>query len=361
MDTIIDRVAATPQRGRGPFAWLASPPFRVLAVAAVVVAAVVVGTQFGGLMGRPVGADPSPEASASAAPSSAEPSPSATDPASAEPSASASEAAEVGDPSELLLRLVTVCDVSPPQLLPRFTLMADGTVVWHSNAESPPSIWTRRLTPEGLAEMSDYLFGSGMFEANAEYRPELRPGAPEPPGHGACGHTYTAQDGEVVVRSTSWFGEEEETTYYQPAPERQALDVLAGELLEPEALVAESAWEGPATTYEGAEYQLVLNLYPNSPIVSPGDLDAADAAWPFDDPLEAFGESGPGGDTVRCGTISGDEADALIESLDDPDAEHPMVGPPWYWSLGWEAGSGSVDVHLIPLMPDGFPSCGEQP
>lgn len=365
MDTIIDRVAATPQRGRGPFAWLGSPAFSLMAVAAVVLAAVVVGTQFGGLVGRPVGADPSPDASASGAPPSPKPSSSATDPASPSPSPTASDAPESGDPSELLLRLVTVCDVSPPQLLPRFTLMADGTVVWHSSADIPALVYTRRLTPDGLAEMREYLFGSGVFETSAEYVPELRPGAPEPPGHGACAHTYTAHDGDVVVRSTSWFGEEEETTYYQPAPERQALDLLAGELLEPEALVDESAWATPAAIYEGTEYQLMIVLYADSPGLGSGTLDASDAAWPFEGPVDAFGvQGGPwgaAGQNVRCGPISRDDANALIASLEDPEAQQPSVGPPWYWSLAWEEGNGSMDVHLVPLMPDGFPGCADAP
>ena len=75
-DLVLQRTAATPQRGRSDVFGLASS----LALAAAAVAIVVIGLQLGGLLGtdRDIGGEPStapttPSASASAAPSASEP------------------------------------------------------------------------------------------------------------------------------------------------------------------------------------------------------------------------------------------------------------------------------------------------
>jgi len=353
MGSLIDRVSSTPQRRRGALGWLNSPLARLAVAAAVLAAAVVAGIQFGGLFDRPIGAEESsPSPSASIQPSSPEASASAA--TTPQPSGDASATPGAGDPSVLLLRLETICDVSPPQAFPRFALMADGTVVWHSSASELP-IQTRQLTADGVAELTDQLFSGGLFDESATHEPVQRPGTPEPPGHGACFHTYTADDGAVVVGSTSWFGEPEESTYYEPAPERKALDELATALLDPESLVADAAWAGPASTYEGSEYQLLIHLMRDSRVTVSGVADVAEVPWPFEGAIEEFGQAGID-ETYRCGTISRDEAGALVAAIGSLDTRGPLHSP-GYWPIGWAEGNGSVEVNLVPLMPDGYPGC----
>lgn len=353
MDSLLARVSSTPQRRRGALGWLNSPVARLAVAAAVLAAAVVAGIQFGGLLDRPIGADGSPSPSASIQPS---PEPSDSAATTPQPSGDASATPVAGDPSELVLRLDTICDVSPPQSIPRISVMGDGTVIWYSLADEAAQIMTRRLTPDGLAELTDYLFSGGLFSASAEYEPVQRPGTPEPPGHGACLHTYTADDGAIVVRSTSWFGEPEESTYYEPAPERQALDQLASELLDPESLVADDAWSGAAAAYEGTEYQLLLHAVRDNFIPSTGSPDASEVPWPFEVPLDQFGQAGSD-ETYRCGNISREAALAIVDAVANPDAEHPVVGPPFYASIEWAEGNGWAEVNMVPLMPDGYPEC----
>ena len=354
MDSLIARVSGTPQHRRGAVGWLSSPVARLALAAAVLAAAVVAGIQFGGLFGRPIGAEESsPSPSTSIQPSSPEASASAA--TTPQPSGDASATPGVGDPSELLLRLETICDVSPPQSIPRFALMADGTVVWHSLAEQR-AIQTRRLTPDGLAEMTEFLFAGGLFEQSATYEPVRRAGTPEPPGHGVCLHTYTAEDGAVEVQSVSWFGEPEESTYYEPAPERRALDQLASALLDPETLVSDDAWAGPASAYEGTEYQLALHLMRDNAIPDRDRPDASSVPWPFEGPLDQFGQAGMD-ETDRCGIIPREAALAIVDAVADPTAEHPIVGPPYYATIDWAEGNGWAEVHMVPLMPDGYPPC----
>lgn len=358
MDSIIDRVAATPQRRRGPFAWLGSPVTRLAVAAAVLAVAVIAGTQFGGLFDRQTGTEPSPSASESADPlatATATLAPSADGAPSSSPVPSASD---VGTADELVLRLFSVCDTGPgPQAFPRMQLMADGRVIWYSLAESPSQITTRVLTADGLAEMRDVIFSSGYLDESATYEPVRRPGTPDPPGHGVCTHTWTADDGAVIVLSTSWFGEPEESTYYEPAPERQELSRLASALPDPESLVAEDAWTGPASAYEGTEYQLLLHPVRDSDVPDTGSPDASEVPWPFDGPLDEFGET-PRDGAFRCGNISRDEAMAIVEALNAPEGPHPAPNaPPYYFSVEWAEGNGWAEVYMVPLMPDGYPDC----
>src|SRR5688572_1918771 len=122
MNTIIDRVAATPQRRRGPFVWLGSWAYRLAAVAVGLVIAALAVTQLPQLLGPPAGTDPSPTI--------ARPSPSGTNDSSPAPSATAAPSA-AGSADELVLRLKVAADTFyGPNVMPEFTLMADGTVVW---------------------------------------------------------------------------------------------------------------------------------------------------------------------------------------------------------------------------------------
>jgi hypothetical protein len=333
----------------------------IVGVAAVVLVAIVVAlTQFG----RQPDAEPSPGGSASAAPSGASPSPGGSGvPSSAAPaSPAASEAAGADD---LVLRVKFGGGVTfGPDLLPEFTLMADGTAIWlpqQTSAENPPTLVSRQLTAEGLAELRELIFASGYLDQSATYELERRPDAGEPPGHGVGIYTFTAEgaDGEpVVVTSVQWLGEVEESTYYQPAPEREELDALAQQLRDPESMLGGDAWAGPARGYEAPDYLLVLRLAPNVPPF--GGTDASEIRWPFDGPLDAFGE--PSGEVVeaRCGIVTSDEAGAIVADLDDAGGLAGMAMASSA-SLDWAEGGGTVDAFLIPRMPDGYPACEDLP
>jgi hypothetical protein len=219
-DAMFDRISSTPQRGAG---WRLGRVGGLLAAAAVVVLAVVAGTQLAGLIDGPVGNDPS--ASPSVAPTeSGGQSPSAA-PSTTPPPPVATEPATSGD--ALLLRVVTLGGPTDPvSMLPGTTVTADGTVIWRPVSTTEfAGYLTRRLTPVGLAELRQVIFGDALLDADATYELEPLPDA-EPPGRGGFAHTFTVGEGadEVVVTSVGWLGDEEEAMYYQPAPERKALD-----------------------------------------------------------------------------------------------------------------------------------------
>jgi len=355
MDSHDGRVAGPPPRRGG---LLGSPLLWVTAVAVVLVAAVAAVTQ---LAGRPAGGDPSPDASATTAPSASVPGSSVGDSAAPSATAAPSEAADAG---ELVLRLKFLGGTYfGPDVMPEFTLTADGTVVWLPNPASGelPGLLTRQLTADGLAEIRGRIFAGGLLDETATHELERRPDAGEPPGHGVGIYTFTADDGEgeaVVVTSVQWLGEEEESTYYQPAPEREALDALAQQLRDPESLVSDDAWVDTAAAYEATDYQLVLRLMPNFP---PYDTtDASEIPWPVDGPLNEFGEQSGQVTEARCGTITAEEAGPIVEAIEASGSPAGMAMVTTA-SLDWAESNGVVDVFLIPRMPDGYAECTDLP
>ncbi|HSJ00551.1 MAG TPA: hypothetical protein VLA59_09210 [Patescibacteria group bacterium] len=359
LDATLDRIASTPQGGAG---WRLGRVGGLLAAAAVIVLAVVAGTQLGGLLDGPVGGDPSASPSVapvesapfspSAAPSATPPAPVATEPATAD--------------DALLLRVVTLGGpTDPASMLPGITVTVDGTVIWRPVSTTEfAGYLTRRLTTEGLAQFRELVFGDGLLDADATHELEPLPDA-EPPGRGGFEHTFTVGEGadQVVVTSVGWMGDEEEATYYQPDPERRALDALANQLRDPESLLGEDAWEGPAAAYEAEEYLLVLTPYRDVPPY--GNPDVAEVPLPIDGSLEAFGEAyGDVQPAARCGAIDRDEAAAVVDGLTTLGiGESNSVGMDRATgaSLDWVEGNGVVDLWLLPRMPGDYPGCDAQP
>ena len=360
LDATLDRISGTPQ-GRG--GWRFGRAGGLLAAAAVVALAVVAGTQLAGLMEGPVGTDPS--LSPSAAPQqSAPPSPS-TAPSATPPSPVATEPATSGD--ALLLRVVSLGGpIDPASLLPGTTVTADGTVIWRPVSTTEfAGYLTRRLTADGLAELRDLIFDDGLLDASATHELEPLPDV-EPPGRGAIQHTFTVGGGEdeVVVTSVGWLGDEEEATYYQPDPERRALDRLAVQLSEPESLLGEDAWEVPAVAYEAEEYLLVLRAYRDVPPYENPDI--AQVPIPFDQGPDVFGDAY--GDaqppTARCGVVDRDEATEIVDALTAlgvADGNSVGLDRATVAALDWGDGNGTVDLWLLPRMPGDYPGCDGRP
>jgi hypothetical protein len=359
LDASMARIERTTQR-RGGLGLLGSARGKLLAVAAVLFLAVVAGTQAWRLIEAPSGAGGSP--TPSVAPTG---SPSAAPSATPTPSESAEATPSPGAADELVLRITAGGGgpTSPTDQLPWVSLMADGTLVWQTlppGPETPPLV-TRRLTPEGLTELHDRIFGSGLLDESATYELEPLPDA-QPPGRGVAVFTFSsgASEGDVVVTSVQWLGDEEEQTYYQPSPEREALDALAHALRDPEAMLDAGAWEGPAEPYVGTEYQLVL--MPQRDVPPFGNPDVAELPLAFEGPIEEFGEavSSPGEVLARCGVITREEAAGVVQVFDAGDFGEVGLDRPLAGGLDWAEGNGIVDVVLLPLMPDGFPTCADQ-
>jgi hypothetical protein len=153
--------------------------------------------------------------------------------------------------------------------------------------------------------------------------------------------------------------------YYEPDPERRALDELASQLRDPESLLGEDAWDGPATTYEADEYLLVLTAYRDVPPY--GNPDISQVTLPTDEAPDEFGDAYGAGvepPNARCDVLSRDEAAAIVDALTTLGvSEENSVGMDRATgaSLDWAEGGGVVDLYLLPRMPGEYPGCDAQP
>lgn len=357
LEGTMNRISDTPQGGRG---WFGGTAGRLLAAAAVLLIAIVAGTQLAGLLDRQVGTGESPSPSVA---TTTGPSATAAPSATTEPEPSPSP---VGAGDELLLRVQYGGGgpTYPTDLLPWVTLMADGTLVWQPVVAPTeyPSLVTRQLSPAGLDELRERIFGSGLLEQSANHELVQRPGAPEPPGRGIGVFVFTAGSGDqkVVVQSVEWLGDEEESAYYQPSPEREALDALARALRDPETMLGADSWAGPAEAYEGADYQLVLQ--PQRDVPAYGNPDIADMPLAYDGPIDEFGEAAgsPGEILTRCGVITRQEAAGIVQILTDADFGAVGLSMQTSGGIDWAEGNGTVDLFMLPRMPDEFPECADQ-
>lgn len=175
-------------------------------------------------------------------------------------------------------------------------------------------------------------------------------------------HTFTAGQGDaqVVVTSVQWLGDDEESTYYVPSPEREQLDRLAQDLRDPEGLVGADAWAGPAAAYEATEYMLFLTPYRDVPPYDTADV--SEIRLPVEGPLDEYGVVASGSDlpVTRCGLISHAEAAAIAQDLAATGFEQVGLDQVTSASLDWAEGSGAVDLVLLPRMPDAYPPCADR-
>lgn len=358
LDATLSRISATPQRRRGGW-WGGTVP-RLLAAAAVIALAVVVGTQLPGLLNRPVGTDASPSAtpSPSVSPSTA---PSAEPSGSVAPTPSATPGSAVG-PDDTLLALYRSCHVTPPIIAPHTSISGDGRVIWlrQGSPDELPLLSVRRLNEAGLARVQAEIVDSGLFVADADHPLEPRPDAGEPPGHGLCVYEFDWNGGPdpVHVTSVGWLGDDEEATYYQPSPERKALDDVALRLIEPEAWFAPDEWaDTEAVPFEPDSYLLVAHVFEAAPdFASEGAPDVDAISWPFPDAPDAFGELFANdrrcatADASAIETFAAELAAAGLEQFERP-ADGPMI------TLPWASRSSVVEVQLQARRPDGEPTC----
>jgi hypothetical protein len=224
----------------------------------------------------------------------------------------------------------------------------------------PGAPWrVRRLSDAGLAEVTARYLDAQVLQTSAEYFPELLPGVTEGPGHGACLYTFAVAsgDGPILVSSINWFGEAEETAYYVPSPERRELDEIAHELMGIEEGLGAGGWaESASRAYIGPSYLVWLQSEADPSFY---DLLPTDGiSWPFDGPLEAFGDGGfgePAG-TARCGYLDLPQAFEFARLFRELGADLSLDA---WGGAALEADTGWLGLQMQPRTPDGYPTCAD--
>lgn len=251
--------------------------------------------------------------------------------------------------AELAFRFRYMCDVTPALVPPALTVTADRDVILTSGPDVGG--WQiGRLTPEAFSDLMTVAEHPAL-QRSAEYSPELRADAGEPPGHGLCVYQFTfgGPDDRVHVSSVSWFGEEEEAAYYVPSPERRALDELARRLMLVRDLFADAAWEQLPTAYEADHFLVWILFEPDLP--TPGA--------PSIDDLRVLGDPARFGEPIssgRCGYLDRAEVEQMATVF--AGSPSPMT-PSEVSYLTASAEGGSLTIIVSPIALDGFPTCGD--
>jgi hypothetical protein len=251
---------------------------------------------------------------------------------------------------QIVLRFESFGHVFGPVSLPSVTVMDDGRVVM-ADASGGWRLW--RMTDVGFDRLSEAVLKSPYLQASAEYDPVLRAGLTEGPPHGQGSYRFTLGTAAepVVVRSVQWFGEEEEAAFYEPAPERRALDGIAHGLNTLDDALGPNAWEAESFPYIAASFLIAVDPVPGSP--GPLAVRVDPSTLPAGTPLGDLGDLPPG---RVCGDLTVEEAFELARLLRDAGAELALdiaSGASITTDAGW------LSVSVWPQAPDGYPGCAD--
>jgi hypothetical protein len=269
--------------------------------------------------------------------------------------------------AELIVRLTTKIH-NPPVLSLDVEIMSDGRVI-----EGGERLSTRTVTAAGLEQIEEEVLSSPLLEDSAEYPAELAVAPMEVPV-GLAAPTWTfvigEEPGAIVVTSSAWLDDETEAAYYVPSPERKELDRLARLLADLSGWVTPDGWlEAEWTPYVASAYLLWVTVWPLP--VPDGIVSGAEVTWPFEGPLEEFGDvietgeggGGPGPPGVaegRCGYIHASVAADLETIFTGLGFDPPTRGgADSQADMRLATESGWVSLYLSPRTIDEFPTCAD--
>ncbi|MDH4334996.1 MAG: hypothetical protein OEW24_07025, partial [Chloroflexota bacterium] len=219
----------------------------------------------------------------------------------------------------------------------------------------------RRLTPAGIAQLRETVTATGPFGTSGSYNPVALPNV-EPPGRDGNGYGISLGSGTdaVTVHWASMFPDD--ALYYEPSPEREALDALGAKMLVFDSWLPDDAWaERDPCTVQALRFRVFIfaDLYGGALAELPPDV--ADVPWPLGGEILSWGADVGSPDEpypiVRCGIAARADASRLVDELREGGAFEPYfttldAGPGVGLQLGDRAANRILDIIVQPLLPD---------
>ena len=223
----------------------------------------------------------------------------------------------------------------------------------------------RRLSQSGVAQLRAAVLESGLFEYSASYNPVALPGV-EPPGRGGGGFTITVGSGPdaIAVNWTSMFPDD--ALYYQPSPEREALDPLGEQMLAFDSWLPQDGWDDrDPCMVQALRFRVFIDAQPYGGALADLPPDITDVSWPLGGDILSWGADvgyQPPGEpyhVMRCGIVARTDAFRLVDELRDAGAFDPFtfsttldVSNYLELQLGDRAATWIVGIHVQPVLPD---------
>lgn len=258
-------------------------------------------------------------------------------------------AAEDGD-ENVVLSFSYGCDVTGPIMYPATTVTEGGRVIRGYGQAGGMTVG--QLSESGMAHIRENVLGSQYLQASGEYIAEPRPGAGDPPGHGACFYTFMLPTGAdpIVVQAVSWFGDQEEAEFWQPSPQRKALTEIANNLIAIDEALGDDAWdEPPGRPYVAAGYVLWIGAGTGAVPEEAGSIDPSALGL---GELDAFGAPAGSG---RCAVVTLADAFEAVRVLNERAGENIALHGLAFLQFGTD--DGWYTFTLLPRTPDGQPGC----
>lgn len=224
----------------------------------------------------------------------------------------------------------------------------------------------RRLTPEGVQRVRDEIQGTGLFETDASFPLEPRPGA-TPPARGVGGLYFKVRRETRAVEVRTAPGQGADEIYFVPSPARTRLDRLSQQLRRPETWLPANLWaDATARPYQASLFVLLLRTEAG-PAAWPATLESLTAAWPFSPgPLEIGqtlpASAGPNAETTRCTVLTREDSNALRAAFTQagaPPPVHPQPNEAVVVGFSARDLASSLIATLRPLLPDRASCAGE--
>jgi hypothetical protein len=229
---------------------------------------------------------------------------------------------------------------------PRFLLTDDGRVI---SEDASGQFVHKKLTPAGAAALVLQAIETGLFERNASYAREPKPGT-TPPARGYTAMVFLVANGPREVQVSAEPSGQPDDEMYVPSAARDKLTALARGY-DDLSWVSASHWvERTPLPYRPAFHRLFLLAQSAAP--PPPNAPNVDAIWPFLAPPDSIGEP-MSGTLWRCLVLVDEDAGALASAGIFPlyKAGSKMA------DTTLARGAGSMRLQIRPLLPHEPASC----